>query len=65
VSVTEQQTVKKFINSPDDVVPESLAGLAAAHPDLVRVDFESQQRTVKDSGRFYSEVVRANALPDL
>jgi len=42
VSVTEQQTVKKFINSPDDVVPESLAGLAAAHPDLVRVDFENQ-----------------------
>ncbi|HWF41932.1 MAG TPA: GH1 family beta-glucosidase [Acidothermaceae bacterium] len=32
---------------------------------IVRVDFESQQRTVKDSGRFYSEVVRANALPDL
>jgi phosphoenolpyruvate---glycerone phosphotransferase subunit DhaK len=42
VSVTEQQTVKKFINSPDDVVPESLRGLAAAHPDLVRVDFENQ-----------------------
>ena len=42
MSVTEQQTVKKFINSPDDVVPESLAGLAAAHPDLVRVDFENQ-----------------------
>jgi phosphoenolpyruvate---glycerone phosphotransferase subunit DhaK len=42
VSVTEQQTVKKFINSPDDVVPESLKGLAAAHPDLVRVDFENQ-----------------------
>ncbi len=31
---------------------------------IVRVDFDSQQRTVKDSGRFYSRVVRANALPD-
>ena len=34
------QTVKKFINDPDNVVPEALAGIAAAHPDLVRVDFE-------------------------
>jgi beta-glucosidase len=31
---------------------------------IVRVDFDSQERTVKDSGRFYSSVVRANALPD-
>ena len=36
------QTLKKFVNAPDDVVKESLAGLAAAHPDLVRVDFENQ-----------------------
>ena len=36
------QTLKKFVNSPDDVVKESLAGLAAAHPELVRVDFENQ-----------------------
>ena len=42
MSVTEQQTVKKFLNNPEDIVPESLAGLAAAHPDLVRVDFENQ-----------------------
>ena len=34
--------MKKFINDPADVVKESLAGLAAAHPDLVRVDFESR-----------------------
>jgi dihydroxyacetone kinase-like protein len=34
--------MKKFINDPADVVKESLAGLAAAHPDLVRVDFENQ-----------------------
>lgn len=31
---------------------------------IVRVDFDSQKRTVKDSGHFYSRVVRANALPD-
>ena len=34
------QTVKKFINDPENVVPEALAGIAAAHPDLVRVDFD-------------------------
>src|SRR5207247_10988294 len=31
--------VKKLINKPDDVVTEALAGLAAAHADLVRVQF--------------------------
>jgi beta-glucosidase len=30
---------------------------------VVRVDFDSQLRTVKDSGRFYAEVVAANAVP--
>jgi dihydroxyacetone kinase-like protein len=30
--------VKKLINAVDDIVPESLAGLQAAHPDLVKVD---------------------------
>jgi beta-glucosidase len=30
---------------------------------IVRVDFETQQRTVKDSGLFYSGVARTNALP--
>jgi len=32
--------VKKLINDPENVVNESLRGLAAAHPDLVRVHFE-------------------------
>ncbi len=36
------QIVKKFLNNPDDIVKESLAGLGAAHPDLVRVDLENQ-----------------------
>jgi len=35
-------TMKKFVNRPEDVVKESLAGLGAAHADLVRVDLEEQ-----------------------
>jgi phosphoenolpyruvate---glycerone phosphotransferase subunit DhaK len=31
--------MKKLINKPDDVVTEALQGLAAAHPDLVKVQF--------------------------
>jgi len=42
-------TMKKFINAPEDVVKESLAGLAAAHADLVRVDFENQIVVRKDA----------------
>ena len=42
-------TMKKFINAPDDVVQESLAGLGAAHPDLVRIDFENQLVLRKDA----------------
>jgi dihydroxyacetone kinase-like protein len=41
--------MKKFVNAPDDVVKESLAGLAAAHADLVRVDFDSQIVVRKDA----------------
>jgi dihydroxyacetone kinase-like protein len=32
--------MKKLINRPEDVVKESLAGLATAHADLVRVHFD-------------------------
>src|SRR5437763_882895 len=32
--------MKKLINSPDDVVAEALRGMAAAHPDLLRVRFD-------------------------
>src|SRR5215210_378670 len=35
-------TMRKLINDPAAVVRESLAGLAAAHPDLVRYDAEQQ-----------------------
>ena len=30
--------VKKLYNDVDDIVPESLAGLAEAHPDIVKID---------------------------
>jgi dihydroxyacetone kinase-like protein len=42
VVATATQTLKKFVNRPEDVVKESLAGLAAAHPDLLRVDLDEQ-----------------------
>ena len=32
--------MKKLINKPEDVVKEELQGIAAAHPDLVKVFFE-------------------------
>src|ERR1700681_917848 len=41
--------MKKFVNAPDGVVKESLAGLAAAHADLLRVDFENQVVLRKDA----------------
>jgi dihydroxyacetone kinase-like protein len=42
-------TVKKFLNNPDDIVQESLAGLGAAHADLVRIDLENQLVYRKDA----------------
>lgn len=32
--------MKKLINNPDDVVRESLQGMAAAHPDLIKVHLD-------------------------
>ncbi len=32
--------MKKLINNPDDVVRESLEGMAAAHPDLIKVHLD-------------------------
>ena len=34
--------MKKLLNKVEDLVPESLAGLEAAHPDLVKVDFKNK-----------------------
>jgi len=39
---TATTTMKKFLNDPADVVKESLAGLAAAHGDILRYDFDAQ-----------------------
>ena len=49
MSSTDIATVKKFLNNPDDFVPESLSGLAAAHADLLRVDLENQIVVRKDA----------------
>src|SRR6266545_1566717 len=35
-------TLKKFLNDPEAVVDESVAGLVAAHPDLLRHDGEAK-----------------------
>ena len=32
--------MKKLINKPEDVVEQSLAGVAAAHADLVKVSYD-------------------------
>src|SRR3954451_12616420 len=39
---TATQSMSKFLNDPERVVKESLAGLAAAHGDILRVDPEAQ-----------------------
>ena len=39
MATTAPARVKKLINGVEDIVPESLAGLQAAHPDLVTIDF--------------------------
>ena len=44
-------TMKKLINKVDDLVPESLAGLGAAHPDLVRIDTANNNVIRKDAPR--------------
>jgi dihydroxyacetone kinase-like protein len=41
--------MKKLINRPEDVVKEELAGMAAAHADLIRVDVEQQIIVRKDA----------------
>jgi phosphoenolpyruvate---glycerone phosphotransferase subunit DhaK len=42
MAVTATPTMKKFLNDPADLVKESLAGLAAAHHDLLRYDPQAQ-----------------------
>ena len=47
----ETNQMRKFLNDPADVVKESLAGLAAAHPDLLRYDAAAQIVVRKDAPR--------------
>ena len=44
-------TMRKFLNNPDDVVKEALAGLAAAHGDLLRYDVAAQILVSTDAPR--------------
>lgn len=39
---TATAALKKFLNDPESIVEESVAGLAAAHPDLLRYDAEAK-----------------------
>src|SRR5437870_9797815 len=43
--------MRKFLNDPERVVKESLAGLAAAHGDLLRYDAENHIVVRKDAPR--------------
>src|SRR5881398_1858590 len=45
----ETRKMRKFLNDPAQVVKESLAGLAAAHSDLVRYDAAAQIIVRKDA----------------
>jgi len=47
----ETNQMRKFLNEPSQVVKESLAGLAAAHPDLLRYDASAQILVRKDAPR--------------
>jgi phosphoenolpyruvate---glycerone phosphotransferase subunit DhaK len=47
----ETNQMRKFLNNPSDVVKESLAGLAAAHGDLLRYDAAAQIVVRKDAPR--------------
>ena len=43
--------MKKLLNEPANIVKESLAGLAAAHGDLVRYDAAPRSSSAPDSGQ--------------
>ncbi|HEX8995583.1 MAG TPA: dihydroxyacetone kinase subunit DhaK [Ktedonobacterales bacterium] len=42
MSTPTSTPMKKLINNPDNVVKDALAGMAAAHPNLIRVDVDLQ-----------------------
>src|ERR1700716_189620 len=43
--------MRKFLNDPAQLVKESLAGMAAAHPDLLRYDVANQILVRKNAPR--------------
>src|SRR5579872_1239376 len=45
----ETNQMRKFLNDPAQLVKESLAGVAAAHPDLIRYDVANQILVRKDA----------------
>jgi dihydroxyacetone kinase-like protein len=48
---TAVNRMRKFLNEPEDVVKESLRGVAAAHPDLLRYDADNQILVRRDAPR--------------
>ena len=48
---TVVQRMRKFLNDPEQIVKESLVGLAAAHGDLLRYDAENQVVIRNDAPR--------------
>jgi dihydroxyacetone kinase-like protein len=48
---TVTQTMRKLLNDPEQIVRESLAGLSAAHGDILRVDLAAQIVLRKDAPR--------------
>src|SRR6266566_4412054 len=46
---TVMHRMRKFLNEPERVVKDSLAGLAAAHADLIRYDVENQVIVRRDA----------------
>src|SRR5918911_751963 len=48
---TAVNRMRKFLNEPEDVVKESLQGVAAAHPDLLRYDADDQILVRRDAPR--------------
>ena len=58
--VCSDGAMKKLINEPGDVVSEALRGMAAAHPDRLRVDHENRIVYRKDAPiRFGVKISRA------
>lgn len=46
---SEKPDMKKLINNPEDIVKEALAGMLAAHSDLISVNIEQQLIVRKDA----------------